>query len=179
MNRTTASSCIIAGLLLVAPPPGRATKEWALRTEKRCTYCHITVAADAPLNPLGRSFRDNGHSFAVREETLEKSASKGPLTESEQKLLQRRYLLQGRRLFTLDKIGHQNVACTSCHKEPPDPSNLLGVWDRYPRYHPGLHRMADLEDAVNHCITTKMAGSPLRPGTKSSLAMQIYLKSLK
>ncbi len=164
--------------LICLPNKAKATKKWAARTGKRCTYCHITVAADAPLNPLGRSYRENGHSFAVRESTLEKSASKGPLTESEQKLLWRRYLLKGRRLFTLDKIGHSKISCASCHKEPPHPHNLIGVWNRYPRYHAGLHRMADLEDAINYCVTQKMKGSPLRPGTKSSLAMQIYLKSL-
>ena len=177
MNRY--KTVLILALVLFVPAQLLATKKWAQRTKKRCTYCHITVAADAPLNPLGRSYRENGHSFAVRGATLEKSASKGPLTESEQKLLWRRYLLKGRRLFTLDKIGHSKISCASCHKEPPHQHNLVGVWNRYPRYHAGLHRMADLEDAVNFCVTERMKGSPLRPGTKSSLAMQVYLKSLR
>jgi len=166
-------------LLLIATSPAQATKKWAERNKKRCMYCHITVAADAPLNPLGRSFRNNGHSFAVRGNDLENQASKGPLTESEQKMLLRRYLLKGRTLYTLDKIGRTKVSCATCHKPPPEPQHLHGVWDRYPRYHTGLNRMSDLEDAINYCITQKMGGLPLRPGTPSSIAMQVYLKSLR
>jgi cytochrome c len=94
-------------------------------------------------------------------------------------MLARRYLLKGRRLFTLDKIGHTKISCAQCHKAAPTPKHLHGVWDRYPRYHPGLDRMSDIEDAVNYCIEKHMGGQPLRPGTPSSIAMQIYLKSLK
>lgn len=170
---------LTALLLSCLPAPARATKEWAAKTGRRCTACHLTVSADAPLNPLGRSFRDNSHSFALAGDDLEKVPSKGPLTETEQKMLMRRYLLKGQAIFGLDKIGTEKVSCATCHKPAPDPSNLVGVWARYPRWHAGLNRMADLEDAVNHCIEARMHGSILRPGTPSSLAMQIYLKSLR
>ena len=124
-------------LSIFCTPYALATKEWALKTRKRCRYCHITVAADAPLNPLGRKFRRQGHSFALKDSKLENSSSKGPLTETEQKLLLRKYLLKGKRLFELDKIGHKKVSCSDCHDK-----DLNSVWQRYPRYHSGLKRMA-------------------------------------
>lgn len=170
---------ILASIIYAAtlPSPVLATKQWALKTRKDCTYCHLTVTADAPLNSKGRFFRENGHSLSAPISALENKPMAGTLTESGRKLLTRKYHLKGERLFNLDKIGSNRIDCASCHKDGPNGNSLAGVWDKYPKYHQGLKRMADIEDAVNYCIKQRMKGSPLRPGTRSSLAMQIYLKS--
>jgi cytochrome c len=171
---------ILASIIYAVTLPSSvlATKQWALKTRKDCTYCHLTVTADAPLNSKGRFFRENSHSLSAPTSNLENKPMEGTLTESGIKLLTRKYHLKGERLFNLDKIGSNRIDCNSCHKEGLNENTLAGVWDKYPKYHHGLNRMADIEDAVNYCITERMKGSPLRPGTRSSLAMQIYLKSL-
>lgn len=166
-------------LLLLIPQSGFATKHWAVKTGKTCTHCHITVTSDAPLNSKGRFFRQNGHSLSAPESALENKPMAGTLTESGRKLLERKYWLKGQRLFNLNKIGSKRIDCASCHKDTPNGNSLSGVFKQYPKYHSGLNRMADIEDAFNYCIQERMEGSPLRPGTRSSLAMQLYLKSLQ
>ncbi len=162
---------LVAGLAAGALNAVHARKEFAVKENKDCMWCHMSLTADAPLNSRGREYLKNGYRFPIRKVPPRK---KNELSRAS--LLLRRSYLLGRKLFFLDKVGRKRISCASCHGDPAPAHPLDEAWKDYPTYHPGLDRVATLEDAINYCITERMAGKPLKPGSPSAVALQLYIK---
>jgi cytochrome c len=88
----------------------------------------------------------------------------------------RRYRVFGERLFRLKDLGSTRAACVDCHAQGDKLSTDL--WQRYPRMDPQQGRWISLGSAIDRCLTEEVGALPLRPGSRSQLALQSYLRTL-
>lgn len=57
---------LAAALLSAFAPSAHATKEYARKEQKDCSYCHINDKGSGPRNAKGREFEANGYKFGVK-----------------------------------------------------------------------------------------------------------------
>ena len=52
--------------VLAAPREALATRVFAKKEGKACSFCHVNPKGGGPRNPTGRDYEANGYAFAVK-----------------------------------------------------------------------------------------------------------------
>lgn len=160
--------------LLLLPGPTEATGRWARRTGEGCISCHLDARGAGPLNDRGQRLAGAGHRRAFDPE-LTATGAPTPLSSGGATMVLRRYRDLGQRLFRMRDLGASRRSCLDCHSG----ARALGkdLWQRYPRFSPEQGHWISLGDAIDHCLRERMGTQPLRPGSRSLLALQTFLRT--
>lgn len=166
---------LFLGLVLLTPPPLWATGRWARRLGEDCLSCHLDARGSGPLNDRGRRLAGEGHRQAFDPE-LTATGAPTPLSSGGALMVRRRYQALGERLFRMEDLGATRKACQDCHAGG---QNLApGFWASYPRPGPEGNRWISLRSAIDACLQERMGTPALRPGSRSQIALELYLRTL-
>ncbi|MCX7766775.1 MAG: hypothetical protein N2246_08760 [Candidatus Sumerlaeia bacterium] len=92
---------------------------------------------------------------------------------------------RGKKIFADPALGTNGKTCNSCHLEfgrsekpgPLDAKNFLRK-DRFPKYVPRANRVMTLDQMIQLCITTQLAGKPLNWDDSRLTDLAVYVNSL-
>ncbi len=163
----------LASMVMAMVGPGAwATGFLAYQQKQACLACHQDPRGRTGLTERGEEARDRGYRFG-RDPALVVPKEWGPHSPGGQRMLVRRYFERGRRLFHEAGLGRVRKSCASCHAGP---EALAGVTARYPKPSGGMGEWTTLEEAIDRCLVDRMGTDRLHPGSRSSLALQVYLR---
>lgn len=161
--------------VLVLPAGARASTRIARRSGLSCTMCHLDARGQLGLTVLGERHRKRGLRASLDPE-LTVPGELRPLSPGGARMLHRRVRELGRRLFRMRDLGRSRRACQSCHAGGENlAANLV---DSYPRYRADRQRWMTLEGAVQDCLVRQVGSEPLKPGTRSAIALRLYLREV-
>ncbi len=174
--------CIALTFLL--PSKGFSREEYARREGMRCSACHCDEYGKTPLNKFGQRYKTWSGLLPDEKSRFWIPGAMSPnLTAAQVRLLYRKYLKQGKRLFRYDRLGKKTISCSTCHSLDPvgtaagKMSTLGKIFQRYPRYRPETRSFVTVGQAINICIDKHMKGRPFRLGSPALVALEQYLKS--
>lgn len=92
---------------------------------------------------------------------------------------------RGKKLFAEPALGTNGKTCNSCHLEfgrsekpgPQDAKNFLRK-DTFPKYVPMAKKVMTLDQMIQLCITTQLAGKPLNWDDSRLTDLAVYVNSL-
>lgn len=165
---------LFLGGTLGLPPAVFATGPMAKQMGYACIRCHLDAYGHAGLNDQGLAFRAGGMRYAFDRE-LAAPGEPAPLSEGGARLLMRRMRNLGERIFSYPGLGRNSNSCASCHAQG---KGLSEVWKSHPKFRPELGRWITLEGAIQDCLVKNLGAEPLVTGSRSSVALQTYLKTV-
>ncbi|MCI0512832.1 hypothetical protein L0128_06440 [candidate division KSB1 bacterium] len=98
----------------------------------------------------------------------------------------RDWIERGRQVFSNTQLGSNGKCCQDCH--PPKRAQkmrvmpvqlpLKGAAAVFPRYHFTLKKVITLEQQINYCVETYLAGAPLPLNHETVVALSCFVTSL-